>query len=60
MVPKVIIKGRESFGERALLYDKGRAGTCIAYEDTHLAVVTKGSYQRFLMKIVQAEERAMI
>ena len=52
MVPKVVLSDKTGFGEKALLYNKGRAGTCIALEDTHLAVVTKESYKRFLLKSV--------
>ena len=60
MVPKVVMEDKIGFGEKALLHDRGRAGTCVAIADTHLAVVTKDSYKKFLLKSVQAEERAMI
>ena len=50
MVPKVIMTDNWGFGEKALMTEQGRAGTCVAKEDTHLAVVTKESYKKFLMK----------
>ena len=52
MVPKVIMEDKVGFGEKALLNDRGRAGTCVAFENTHLAVVTKESYKKFLQKSV--------
>ena len=52
MVPKVVMEDRVGFGEKALLHDRGRAGTCVAIENTHLAVVTKESYKKFLLKSV--------
>ena len=60
MVPKVVMEDKIGFGEKALLHDRGRAGTCVAIENTHLAVVTKESYKKFQLKSDQAEERAMI
>ena len=60
MVPKVIMTDNWGFGEKALMTEQGRAGTCVAKEDTHLAVVTKESYKKFLMKSEQAEQLEMI
>ena len=50
MVPVVVMENRTGFGEKALMNDAGRAGTCVSKEDAHLAVVTKDSYKKFLMK----------
>ena len=55
MVPKIVLEDKCQFGERALLTDSGRAATCVTKVDTHLAVVTKESYKKFLMKSEQAE-----
>ena len=50
MVPVVVMEDKAGFGEKALMTEQGRAGTCVAKEDTHLAVVTKEAYKKFLMK----------
>ena len=55
MVPVVVMGDKTGFGEKALMTEQGRAGTCVAKEDTHLAIVTKEAYKRFLMKSEQAE-----
>ena len=60
MVPKVIMEDKIGFGEKALMTEQGRAGTCVAFADTHLAVVTKEAYKKFLMKSEQAEQLEMI
>ena len=39
-----------SFGDRAMIGKQGRAGTCVAIEDTYLAIITKKNFDRFLKK----------
>lgn len=43
------------FGDRSMLLKTSRAGTCIAAQDTYLAIVTSKNYKRFLKKHAQAK-----
>ena len=51
MVPMLVIEPVQSFGERALLKEKPRAGTTVCLTDCYFAIVSKESYLRLLRKV---------
>lgn len=50
MTPLLVYTAGQSFGERAMLDNKKRAGTIITMTDCHFAIVGREAYDRLLKK----------
>ena len=50
MIPEIIFKSGDYFGELALLNRRGRAGTVVTLTDSFFSVISYDSYERLLKK----------
>ena len=51
LVPMIVIEPVKSFGERALVKQRPRAGTAVCLTDCYFATVNKESYMKLLRRV---------